>query len=110
LERIIGQIRRGETTEDSVSAWLDRSYHDSARQLLSKYLARTYPTIDNGILLRDHITDRPSAIYTLGWWMVSHIAAAPGGHDRAMEILTTPHRLFEFYNAAIGDTFLRIDL
>jgi len=110
LERVIGQIRRNETTEDSVRAWLDRTYHEPARQLLADYLKRTYSEGDQNILLRDYVTYRPSAIYTLGWWMVSHIASARGGHDKAVQLLDTPHQLFDLYNATVADTLFKIGL
>jgi hypothetical protein len=110
LERVIGQVRRNETTEDSVRAWLDWTYHEPARQLLADYLKRTYSDGDQNVLLRDHVTYRPSGIYTLGWWMVSHIASAPGGHDQAVQLLDTPHQLFYLYNATVADTLFKIGL
>ena len=109
LERVIGQIRRNETTEDSVRAWLDRSYQESARQLLADYLKRTIPAGDQGALLQDHITERPNGVYVLGWWMVRHIAAA-GGRDQAVQLLITPHQLFDRYNATVTDTGLQVTL
>lgn len=110
LERVIGQIRRNETAEDSVRAWLERSYQESARQLLADYLKLTYPEADQQILLQEHITDRPSGIYTLGWWMVSHIAATTGGRDRVVKLLTTPHQLFHLYDDAVSDARWKIAL
>ena len=110
LERVIGQIRRNEITEDSVRAWLDRSYQESARQLLADYLARTYPEADQRSLLQEHGIDRPSGIYTLGWWMISHIVDAEGVRDAAVQLLITPHELFRVYNTSITDTRLKIAL
>jgi len=110
LERVMGQIRRNETTEDSVRAWLERSYQESARQQLADYLKRTYPEADQQILLQEHIADRPRGIYSLGWWMVSHIAAAPGGHDSAVQLLDSPHEVIRLYNATVTDSLLKIAL
>ncbi|MEW5994691.1 MAG: hypothetical protein AB1744_09870, partial [Candidatus Zixiibacteriota bacterium] len=110
LERVIGEIRRSETSEDSVRVWLELSYHESARQLLVDYLKRTYPEADQQMLLQEHITERPSGIYTLGWWMVSHIAAATGGHDLAVQLLDSPHQVFRLYNATVTGSLLKIAL
>ncbi|HUV29652.1 MAG TPA: DUF5700 domain-containing putative Zn-dependent protease [Acidobacteriota bacterium] len=110
LERVIAHIRRNETTADSVRAWLDRSYQESARQLLADYLERTYPEGDQQMLLQEHIVDRPSGIYTLGWWMISHIVDATGGHDSAVQLLITPHDVFRSYNATVSDSLLKIAL
>jgi hypothetical protein len=110
LERVIGQIRRNETTADSVLAWLDRSYQESARQLLADYLKRTYPQANQEILLQEHIAERPRCIYALGWWMISHIAATTGGHDSVLQLLNSPHEVFRLYNATVTDSHMKIAL
>jgi len=110
LEGVILRMRRNEITEDSVSNWHDRSYHDTARRLLADFVSRAYPDGDQPALLQEHITDRPSAVYTLGWWMLSRIVAIPGGRDQALGLLRSPESLFDQYNAAVGDTGLRVEL
>lgn len=110
LEEVFGQIKRNAISEDSVRSWLDQSYHEPARKLLQDYLDRSCPESERAELLRDSCMFRPSAIYTLGWWMVSRIVASEGGHDRAVSLLTTPHRLFEYYNAAVTDSAFRVQL
>jgi hypothetical protein len=109
VERVIGQIRDDQISEDSVRAWRDRSYHETAQRLLSGYIMRTFSKDDWETVWREH-TDRPDCMHALGWWMVSHIVAAPGGQDAAVQLLIAPHDLFRAYNAIMTDSVLKIAL
>ncbi len=110
LRRVMLQLRESAISEDSLRAWLDRSYHETARELLQGYLKRNQPSADQERLLSEHIADRPSAIYALGWWMMSRINAAPDGQRRVIDLLSQPNQLVEFYNQAIDSPSLRLDL
>jgi hypothetical protein len=110
LQGVLSRLRHRAIPEDAARIWLDQSYQVSARRLLADFLARTYPEADQASLLRDHLVDRPSAVYTLGWWMIGCIVASPDGPGGAVALLAKPSRLLEWYNAVVPDTSLRIDV
>ncbi len=62
--------------------------------------------------MRQRAMDRPSMVYTLGWWMIRTISKNGTDKQPAIALLAAPDRLFETYNAAIGtaDPSLRIAL
>jgi len=110
FERVVGLVRRDQITGDSADAWLARSAFYATLPLLDDYMKRTYPAGNPRVAAEMQITDHPSSIYVLGWWMISHIDATPGGHDLVIELLTEPHKLFDLYNATVTDPKLKIAL
>jgi hypothetical protein len=102
LEKIFTALDDGSMDETSFQAWFRDSFHDTAVARLRDYLSRAYGANELDALLEEHIVSRPSMIYTLGWWMVSRIAAAPEGRDVVISLLSNPHRIFEEYNATVS--------
>jgi hypothetical protein len=92
--------------------WVDSSYHDLAIAELRSYLSRSYwgDGLERQIRMRS--ADRPSLVYTLGWWMVKVIS--DGGNDQpaAIRLVTSPDSIYSWYNIRARKTmpYMVIDL
>lgn len=87
-------------SQENAEQWLRDSYHQDARQLLTEYFQRDYEGDELRAVVAEHIADRPTLIYTLGWWMISRINQAAGRHQ-VIALLSDPGQLFDHYNTAI---------
>jgi hypothetical protein len=54
-------------------------------------------------LVAAHMGDRPSLIYTLGWWMATRISDGGNDPDGLMAVLESPRTIFARYNASVPD-------
>lgn len=86
--------------QEAAEQWLRDSYQQDARQLLTEYFQHDYEGDELRAVVAEHIADRPTLIYTLGWWMISRINQAAGRHQ-VIALLSDPGQLFDHYNAAI---------
>lgn len=87
-------------SEEAAEQWLRDSYQQDARQLLTEYFQHDYEDNELRAIVAEHISDRPTLIYTLGWWMVSRIDQT-AGRDQVIALLSDPDQLFDHYNSAI---------
>jgi hypothetical protein len=101
LNETVKALRDGTTSEDEFDAWFSQTYHDTARMLLEKYGKRHYPDVPSRQFVVDHITDRPTFVYTLGWWMITHILRQEDGKAKVVGLLSDPASLFELYNQSL---------
>lgn len=101
LDRELRAVENSEVTEEAASAWLDSTYQESARRVLRQYLSRTIQGAELEREVQAHSIDRPSLIYTLGWWMVSHISGQGSDPEAVHDLIRQPLSLFERYNATI---------
>ena len=87
-------------SQEAAEQWLRDSYHRDARQLLTEYFRRDYEGDELRAMVAEHIVNRPTMIYTLGWWMISRINQT-AGRDQVIALLSDPGQLFDHYNAAV---------
>jgi len=104
LDRELGAIENNKVTEEAASAWLDSTYQETARLALRQYLSRTVQGEELEREVQAHVVDRPSLIYTLGWWMVSRISREGESPEAVRELIRQPLTLFERYNATIAQS------
>ena len=103
LAGTLAAMDKDSLSEEDMRSWLSSSFHETARGLLRDYMERTYQgeELDRQVAL--HITDRPSMIYTLGWWMVSRISRLGADKEAYLCLLQEPESLFERYNTVVAD-------
>jgi len=101
----------GTLSDDDWEAWLEASYGELAMERLQDYFERTRPGEDANRLARVNARARPMLVYTLGWTMINRIAQGPGGRQRVLALLESPHRVFAEYNRTLpeDEKRLRID-
>lgn len=104
LDRELGAIENNKVTEEAASAWLDSTYQETARLALRRYLSRAVQGEELERQVQAHVVDRPSLIYTLGWWMVSRISREGESPEAVRELIRQPLTLFERYNATIAQS------
>lgn len=111
LNARLAAFRDQTVTESEIERWFANSFHAAAVTLLNEYRKRTTPTGDSASFMRLHQIDRPSMIYTLGWWMVGRISEGGRNRDRVIALLSDPTALFETYNKSLApvNATLRVD-
>jgi len=93
-------LKSGTIDQDAFQNWYRASYHDSARVALEIYAKHAHPDVDLRQFVAEHIIDRPSFDYTLGWWMIAHILEHDG-KETVLGLLSDPTPLFELYNNSL---------
>ncbi|MEW5795081.1 MAG: DUF5700 domain-containing putative Zn-dependent protease [Candidatus Zixiibacteriota bacterium] len=102
LDKMMALVKSGEVAEEVASDWLGNTYQEAARSVLRQYLSRTIPEDELEREVKAHEIDRPSLVYTLGWWMVSHISDKGFNPEAVHELIKHPLTLFERYNAKVS--------
>jgi len=103
LNEKLSSLKSGTATEEELQGWLSGTYQDEARQLLKEYLQRDCSGNDLQSILARHVVDRPTFIYTLGWWMASRISGYGAKPEELTALLADPYSLFARYNEVIGN-------
>ncbi|MBU8933307.1 MAG: hypothetical protein KOO62_04800 [candidate division Zixibacteria bacterium] len=103
LNEKLGKLRTNTVTEEQLQNWLSDTYHNEAQQLLREYLHREYRDYGLRRMLTKLGADRPSLVYTLGWWMVSRIGEHGTKPEELTALLADPYALFARYNEVMGD-------
>lgn len=101
LEQELLAVRNGQVDEDAVRVWTEATYYDSAMSFLRLYLSKTLSDEDLERAVRAHPVDRPSLVYTLGWWMVSRISHDGANPESVRDLVINPTTLVTKYNATI---------
>ncbi len=110
LNTKLAELNAGTLSEEQWQHWISASYQQPARERLKDFFTRKDADADIEHLMDQHAPSRPSLIYTLGWWMISRVLETPDGHQRVMQLLATPDRLFMTYNETVGDaSALRVE-
>ncbi len=91
-------------TSDDISAWYDQTSQSTAQDLLTRELARQYEGKELRAKIAANGAARPMMIYTLGWWMASHIAEGKEGPAGILEIIQQPATVYEHYNRSIEES------
>ncbi len=103
LNEKFAQLDARDLSDEQWRQWFGATYHDLARERLRDYLARQHPGADIDALMSRYAAERPSMVYTLGWWMISRIVEDPDGRERVLALLSDPDRVFAEYNRSIGE-------
>jgi hypothetical protein len=93
----------GTLSDDDWDGWFDSTYGELAMERLREYIGRDEPEVMAAALAGKQGASRPMLIYTLGWYMINRILAAPDGKERVLALLQSPQRVFAEYNATLGD-------
>ncbi len=102
LNRVTTGITSGAISENEAWEWLNNSYQSYATEVLKTYLAKMYEGEELEKMTQKLKVKRPTMIYTLGWWMMSHISKDGTDKTRYFELLSNPDMLFDYYNEAIS--------
>jgi hypothetical protein len=102
LNEKLAAISDGSITEDELFVWYSATFQDSARELLKGYFETRYSHEVVFDKVEQHIVDRPTFIYTMGWWMISRILEDGAGKEAVIGLLSDPHELFDLYNEAVS--------
>jgi len=97
----LAALRTGSITEPQIEAWYDSSFQETARMLLNEYRKRVSPTADSAAYMWQHQVDRPTMVYTLGWWMVGRISEGGKNKNTVIQLLKEPEQLFGSYNSSV---------
>jgi len=103
IRRMFAALDDDSLTEQQARKWFRSSFHDRARDLLTAYLARTFSGDELGRQMARHLIDRPSMVYTLGWWMVTHISRSGTDRDAVLALLREPRAVYRMYDEAVPD-------
>ena len=98
LNEKLAALQGDSISEPRIQEWYERSFHETATMLLNDYRKRAAPAEDSAAFMRQHIAERPSMIYTLGWWMVGRILEMENGREKVIQLLTSAPDLFAIYN------------
>lgn len=103
LSQTLKGLEMGALTDEEVRQWYSASFQDTARKLLRDYHARSLEgeALNREVILQGHA--RPTLIYTLGWWMVSHISHQGADREAVIDLVQDPYNLFALYNAVASD-------
>jgi hypothetical protein len=99
----LAALRTGSITEPQIQAWYDSSFQETAQMLLNEYRKRVSPTADSTAYMWQHQVDRPTMVYTLGWWMVGRIAEGGKQRDKVIGLLSNAPGIFKSYDESLAD-------
>ena len=96
-------IENDKVTEDEFRDWFSETYFVVPRSLLSDYFSNDYQDEELEQVVIDHMIDRPTMIYTIGWWMITNILKSENGKDKVIGIVSDYKNIFEVYNNSLPD-------
>ncbi len=94
-------IDNDKVTENEYKEWLSETYFIVPSSLLSEYFSKDYQDKELEQIVRDNMIDRPTLIYTMGWWMVSNILKTENGKEKVIGIISDYRTIFEEYNNSL---------
>ncbi len=103
VKQMFAALEDDSLTEEQVGDWFRSSFHERARDQLTAYLGRTYSGDELRRQVSRHLIDRPSMVYTLGWWMVTHISRNRTDREAVLALLRDPRAVYRMYDEAVPD-------
>lgn len=94
-------IENDKVTEDEFKDWFSETYFVVPRSLLSDYFSNDYQGEELEQKVRECMIDRPTMIYTIGWWMITNILKSENGKAKVIGIVSDYKKVFEVYNNSL---------
>jgi len=100
---IINSFNNDQITEDEFRKWFGETYFVVPRNLLTDYFSKDYQDKELEQKVIENLIDRPSMVYTLGWWMVTNTLKSENGKEKVLGIVSDYKKIFDEYNNSLPE-------